>query len=130
MARNVVLYMLGMGLFVLTGCSTTGGYREFSEFTDQDKEIILSFYGQYAAPPTPGPEGLKAKPAQIKSQVSQRDVMTKKLARGAGYPLPRDLESQLSPLAPGLARAMVGWSVVIVDTETRKVVDRIHARGY
>lgn len=116
-------------ILVLVGCSSIGGHAR-NDFSDSDHDIIMTFYKEYAAPPTPGPGTYRTKPAQVKEKSDRQNIMTKKLARGAGYPLPAKLEQSLSPLESGYARAMVGWNVVIIDVQTRKVVDRIHALGY
>jgi len=116
-------------ILVLVGCSSMGGHAR-NDFSESDHDIITAFYEEYAAPPTPGPGAYRTKPAQVKEKSDRQNIMTKKLARGAGYPLPLKLEQSLSPLESGYARAMVGWNVVIIDVHTKKVVDRIHALGY
>lgn len=116
-------------ILVVVGCSSMGGTAR-NDFSDSDHDTIMAFYEAYSAPPTPGPGTHRTQPAKVKPKSAQQDIMTKKLARGAGYPLPPKLEQKLSPLASGYARAMVGWNVVIIDVHTRKVVDRVHALGY
>ena len=100
-----------------------------SDFSDKDRDIIMAYYSHLAPPPTPGPGTYRTKPAQ-KNTTERPTIMNKKLAIGSGFPLPKKLERSLSPLDKGLARAMVGWNVVILDVSSRKVVDRVHAMGY
>lgn len=126
-STHKILMVAGL-LLLLLGCSGSQNIR--SDFSDRDRELINSYFESYAAPPTPGPGSYRTKPAQQKIVRAEDDVMNKKLARGAGYPLPSTLEQQLSPLARGYGRALVGWNVVIFDLQSRKVVDRVHARGY
>ncbi len=116
-------------LLFVSACGTNSMSTR-DDFSDEDRKVILAYYGDMAAPPTPGPGSYRTQPAKVKSVSNQPSIMNKKLARGAGFPLPKKLESMLSPLDRGLARAMVGWNVVIVDVSSRKVVDRVHAMGY
>ncbi|MCF6217175.1 MAG: hypothetical protein L3J62_01315 [Gammaproteobacteria bacterium] len=115
-------------LLFISACSTSMGTR--GDFSEDDRKVILAYFGEMAPPPTPGPGTYRTQPAKVKSVRNQPSVMNKKLARGAGFPLPKKLESMLSPLDRGLARAMVGWNVVIVDVSSRRVIDRVHAMGY
>ncbi len=132
MGGRIFKYLVVTGILVLiSACSSVGLQGEKrNDFSQKDRELILSFYGKYAPPPTPGPENHRAKAAQLKGPVKNQQVMSKKLARGAGFPLPRTLEASLSALESGYGRVMVGWNVVVVDLNSRKVVDRVHAQGY
>ncbi len=117
-----------VALLLVSACSTSMSTRD--DFSEDDRKIILAYFSDMAPPPTPGPGTYRTQPAKVKSVSNQSRVMNKKLARGAGFPLPVKLESMLSPLDRGFARAVVGWNVVIVDVSSRKVVDRVHAMGY
>jgi hypothetical protein len=130
MRRQVtIVWIVFTVLFLISACGTVMmGTR--GDFSDKDREIIAAYYSHLAPPPTPGPGTYRTKQAQKKSTTERPNIMGKKLARGAGFPLPEKLERSLSPLDKGLARAMVGWNVVIVNISSRKVVDRVHAMGY
>ncbi len=130
MRRKVIrIWIVLMVLFLISACGTAVMSTR-GDFSDKDREIIMAYYSHLAPPPTPGPGTYRTRPAQKKSATEQPDIMSKKLARGAGFPLPEKLERSLSPLDKGLARAMVGWNVVILDVSSRKVIDRVHAMGY
>lgn len=127
--RVIVVWTVLSVLFLITACNTALMSTR-GDFSDKDREIIMAYYSHLAPAPTPGPGTYRTKAAQKKSATERSDIMSKKLARGAGFPLPEKLERSLSPLDKGLARAMVGWNVVILDISSRKVVDRVHAMGY
>ena len=124
--QKVILLVIAH--LLLLGCAAS--YDTRKDFSDRDRELINAYFENHAAPPTPGPGTYRTQAAEKKTVNPENDVMNKKLARGAGYPLPGSLEQQLSPLARGYGRALIGWNVVIYDLQSRKVIDRVHARGY
>ncbi len=130
MRRQVtIVWIVLTVLFLVSACNTLIMSTR-DDFSDEDREIIMAYYSHLAPPPTPGPGTHRTQPAQKKSVSHRPKIMTKRLAVGAGFPLPEKLERSLSPLDKGLARAMVGWNVVILDISSRQVIDRVHAMGY
>jgi len=125
-----VFVVVSLLLFLIGCAGTSADMSSRSDFSDHDRQLITNYFENYAPPPTPGPGKYRTKAAQQKVVRADDGVMNKKLARGAGYPLPSTLEQQLSPLERGYGRALVGWNVVIFEMKSRKVVDRVHARGY
>jgi hypothetical protein len=128
---SLLLAIVVFLICAMSGCATpTNNFQETSMFTASDREAITGFFSEFAPPPTPGPGSDRTKPAQLKDEVDLQRGTYKKLARGAGSPLPPSLERKLAPLQRGCARLMVGWSVVVVKVDSGLVVDRVHARGY
>ncbi len=120
-----------MGAAGLSGCAlhaATSGRVAVSDgrtsvdirFSDRDRAIIEQYYARHK--PKKAPPGL-AKRESLPPGLGKRDRLPPGLqARG----LPGDLVAQLSPVPAGYVRLVVGADVVLMNRNTRVMVDVIH----
>ncbi len=89
-------------------------------FSDRDRAIIEQYYARHK--PKKAPPGL-AKRESLPPGLGRHDRLPPGLqARG----LPGDLVGQLSPVPAGYVRLVVGADVVLMNRNTRVMVDIIH----
>lgn len=91
-------------------------------FTDRDRQIIHSYYKSHLGKSKKHktPPGLAKRDADLPHGLAKRDQLPPGLqSRG----LPQDLESQLTILPRNYVRVIVGGDVVIMDRNTRVVID-------
>lgn len=90
-------------------------------FSERDRALIERYYATHRKPKKT-PPGL-AKREQLPPGLAKRDRLPPGL-QGRG--LPGDLERQLSPLPSPYVRLVVGSDVVLMDRNTRILVDIVH----
>jgi hypothetical protein len=122
--RRVLLIVVVTSL--LGGCAThvasSGGvvFKDDSRavgtgFSDRDRKLILDYYQRHQQQQQAAPTGLV-----------RRDVLPPTLQ---SRKLPAALETQLTPLPAPYARLEVGNDVVLIDRNTRVVIDIIYGVG-
>ncbi len=128
-----------LGTFALTGClavsgqpTVSGGVSVESEnarvevvFGDDERRRIRDYYASDKGLP-PGLAKKQKLPPGLARQVERDGRLPPGLE---GRPLPGELERQLSPLPDGYARLRVGLDVVLMDTDTRVIVDVVKDIG-
>jgi hypothetical protein len=89
-------------------------------FSGQDRQRIDSWFKRYPdyVTRTYDPDGKL--PAQVNRELAPNDRLPPKVAKAR---LPWPLENQLSPVPPGVERAIVGRHLVILDARTATVLD-------
>jgi len=88
-------------------------------FTNRDRQLIHRYYESHRHSRRKLPPGL-AKKGRLPHGLAKRDRLPPGLAKRS---LPADLESSLSPLSKGNVRVIVGTDVVIMNKNTRVVID-------
>jgi hypothetical protein len=117
----------------LTGCATdllTSGRVVIGDentsvaisFSNRDRELIHDYYARsYKKKKSKRtPPGLAKRGRHLPSGLAKRDTLPPGLQ---GRSLPADLESSLSPISKGYVRVIVGSDVVIMNRNTRVVID-------
>ncbi len=128
--RDKLLPILFAAL-VVTGCAThavTSGRVVVRDdraavalrFSDRDRVIIQEHYR--AAKPKKAPPGL-AKRERLPPGLAKRDTLPPGLQWRL---LPRQLESRLAALPAAYARVIVGHDVVLMNRDTRVVLDILY----
>ena len=94
-------------------------------FSDRDRELIENYFrpkkGRKGLPP-----GLAKRGDNLPPGLAKRDKLPPGLS---GEPLPRDLESRLSPLSDTYVRVRIGGDIVLMDGRTRVIFDVIYGVG-
>ena len=128
--RDKLLSVLFAAL-VVTGCAThavTSGRVVVRDdraavelrFSDRDRVLIEEHYR--AAKPKKAPPGL-AKRERLPPGLAKRDTLPPGLR---GRLLPRELESRLAVLPAAYARVVIGRDIVLMNRDTRVVVDILY----
>lgn len=128
--KQVLFVILLIVAVSLTGCAsmvaTSGSIVIHDEnisigivFTDRDRQMIHRYYQSHRNSRRNLPPGL-AKKGRLPHGLAKRDRLPPGLAKRS---LPADLEASLSPLSKGYVRVIVGGDVVIMDSNTRVVID-------
>ena len=128
--RDKLLSVLFAAL-VVTGCAThavTSGRVVVRDdraavelrFSDRDRGLIEEHYR--AAKPKKAPPGL-AKRERLPPGLAKRDTLPPGLR---GRLLPRELESRLAVLPAAYARVVIGRDIVLMNRDTRVVVDILY----
>ena len=126
-------------MFTLNGCLAVTGQPTVSGevsvenentrvqvvFGDDERRRIRDYYASDKGLP-PGLAKKQKLPPGLARQVERDGRLPPGLE---GRPLPAELERQLSPLPDGYARLRVGLDVVLLDTDTRVVVDVVKDIG-
>lgn len=108
-------------VLLLTGCSAhtaTSGRIAIRDdraivetrFSDRDRTIVQEYYRI-------------TKPKKASTGLAKRDVLPPGLQ---GKPLPRDLVGRLSPLPATQSRIIVGQDIVLMQRDTRVVLDILY----
>jgi hypothetical protein len=138
-SQFVMTALLTGALASLMGCQTIPSVRSASiesrtpsgslsvTFTNQDHEFITRYYEPDRHPHRKGlPPGL-AKKGKIPPGHARRFHRRESLPPGiAMQRLPDDLERRLSRIPNGYSRQKIGFNIVLIDNNTRLVVDVIH----
>lgn len=129
--RRVVLILLwtllGAGCGVYTATSGRVAIREDNvaqHFSAHDRVLIEEYFR--AHPEKKTPPGL-AKREKLPPGFKRRHSLPPGLE---GRSLPRDLESRLTALPTTQVRILVGYDVLLVQRDTRVVLDFLHAVAY
>jgi hypothetical protein len=83
-------------------------------FSDRDRRIIMDYYQQHKAEQTAA------------TGLVRRDVLPATLP---SHRLPAALDAQLTPLPAPYTRLQVGSDVVLIDRNTRVIIDIIYGVG-
>ncbi len=132
-SRCICLLVL-CALPLLGSCATsgvvaidTGHVSAKVEFGKHDVDVLTSHYrGKHRGKSKHTPPGHAKKgghPPGIAKQLERGKGLPPGLDR---EPLPADLERKLSPLPAGYVRVRVGADLVIMNRDTRVVVDILH----
>lgn len=125
--------MIAMVAASLGGCAThvmTSGrvvvkddrYVVDVSFTDHDRKVIREYYrGLGKRKKTP--PGLAKRGNDLPPGLVKRDVLPPGLQ---GRALPGALESRLTPLSDPYVRVRIGTDIVLLDRNTRVIVDVIY----
>ena len=119
----------------LSGCAThlmTSGqvvvkddnYVVKVSFSDRDREVIRDYYqklGKRTHKKTP--PGLAKRGNELPPGLVKRDVLPPGLQ---GRALPSALESRLTPLSDPYVRVRIGADIVLLDRNTRVIVDVVY----
>jgi len=89
-------------------------------FSDRDRALIEEHYR--GAKPKMAPPGL-AKREQLPPGLAKRDTLPPGLQ---GRSLPRELESRLAVLPAGYVRVTIGHDIVLMNCDTRVVLDILY----
>lgn len=90
-------------------------------FSERDRAIISKYFR--AHPIKKAPPGL-AKREKLPPGLGRRDTLPSGLD---GRPLPRDLESRLTALPAAQERMLLGTDVVLIQRNSRLILDILHA---
>lgn len=129
--------LLAAALLVLAGChagtlhtSTSGSVTVEGDdasvrvvFGDRDRRLIRDYYAGRGGGLPPGLARKDRLPPGLQRQIQRNGTLPPGLQMRA---LPRDLERRLDRIPDGYVRARVGLDVVLVDEETRVIVDVVH----
>lgn len=134
-ARIGYVLLLAFCVPIATGCVTTSGstvsggvsYRSSRVgvdilFTDDDRRIIRHYYEGRRANLPPGLAKKKQLPPGLRKQIARRGHLPPGLE---GDRLPSNLEKQLSRIPEGHLRIRVGADIVLMDGESRLILDVI-----
>ena len=124
---------IGLAALQLTGCHATTPHSQTSgrvsvetehasvsvAFGERERQTIRDFYNRERGLP-PGLAKKRDLPPGLQKQVERNEQLPPGLRTQA---LPDDLEDRLGPPPEGYIRARVGTDVVLVDADTRVVVD-------
>lgn len=92
-----------------------------ARFSDRDRAIMEEYYR--AAKPKKTPPGL-AKREQLPPGLAKRDTLPSGLQ---GRALPRELESRLAVLPAAYMRVAIGRDIVLMQRDTRVVLDILYS---
>lgn len=133
--KHLLVMICAMGLTVITGCQvspvrTSGSVDVVSDnarirvaFSDRDRELIRQYYA--GTKHRKMPPGL-AKKNRLPPGLEKQLVRNGKLPPGLeGRYLPVDLERRLEPLRGSYVRMQIGTDIVLVDQNTRVILDVI-----
>jgi len=120
-----------LAALVVTGCATyaaTSGRVVVRDdhatvelhFSDRDRALIEEHYR--GTKPKKAPPGL-AKREQLPPGLAKRDTLPPGLQ---GRALPRELESRLAVLPAGYVRVIIGRDIVLMNRDTRVVLDILY----
>lgn len=129
--------LLAAALLVLAGChagtmhgGTSGSVTVEGEdasvqvvFGDRDRRLIRDYYGGRGGGLPPGLAKKRKLPPGLQKQIERNGTLPPGLRMQA---LPDELERRLDPVPDGYVRARVGLNVVLVNEDTRVIVDVIH----
>lgn len=130
MRKFLVIGLMALGAAWVSGCAldaATSGRVVVSNgrtsvdvhFSDRDRAIIQQYYAKHRPKKTPPGQ---AKRESLPPGLDKRDRLPPGLqARG----LPGDLVSRLSPVPAGYVRLVVGTDVILMNSNTRVMVDII-----
>ncbi len=91
-----------------------------ARFSDRDRAIVMEYYR--AAKPTKTSPGL-AKSGSLPPGLAKRDTLP---SGYQGILLPRELDARLSKLPATQARVIIGRDIVLMQRETRVILDILH----
>ncbi len=89
-------------------------------FNDHDRGVIRDYYHHRRASLPPGLAKKKQLPPGLRKQVERNGHLPPGLE---GQRLPRDLETRLAGLEDGYVRVRVGADIVLMERDTRLVMD-------
>ena len=127
-------FLLALALLMLAGCATqaaTSGRVVIRDDTgvvdirinDRDREYIHDYFrGGKGLPP-----GLAKRGGHLPPGLAKRDRLPPGL--GGGEPLPYELERKLSQLPSSYVRVRIGQDIVLMDRNTRVVLDVVYGIG-
>lgn len=132
--RVRLLPVLAVALAVVAGCHagtvntrTSGSVMVEGEdasmrvvFGDRERRLIRDYYERGRGDLPPGLAKKRRLPPGLAKQVRRNGTLPPGLQMQA---LPGELERRLDPVPDGYVRARVGLDVVLVDEDTRVVVD-------
>jgi hypothetical protein len=138
--RDFVAILRGLALLIavlaLAACHSTGAHRPSSgsvsvesdharvsvSFGDRERRHIREYYAGRGRGLPPG----LAKQGKVPPGIAKQLRREQRLPPGADpQPLPNRLSERLGPAPAGYLRARVGFDVVLLEAETRVVVDLI-----
>lgn len=124
------LTLVLLGTVIIAGCgayAVTSGRVAIREdnvaqqFSGRDRAVIEEYFRAHPEKkPLPG----LAKREKLPPGFTRRDSLPPGLE---GRPLPRDLESRLTVLPATQLRMLVGYDVLLIQRDTRVVLDILHA---
>lgn len=116
-----VVISSGCGAYALTsGRVAIRDDHATLNFSARDRAAIAAYYR--AHPEKKTPPGL-AKREKLPSGLAKRDTLPPGLQ---GRPLPRDLESRLTAVPAAYVRIVLGRDVLLMQRDTRLVLDILH----
>lgn len=89
-------------------------------FSSHDRSLIEGYYRQHPVPKTPSGSARSAVPPPV---LTRHGTLPPGLQ---GRLLPRELESHLTVLPAAYARLLIGRDVVLIERDTRRVVDILY----
>lgn len=117
-----VLISSGCGAYAVTsGRVAIRDDRAYPHFNERDRILIEQYFQTH--PPKKTPPG-PAKQEKSLPRLAKRDTLPPGLQ---GRSLPRDLESRLTVLPAAQVRILLGHDVVLIQRDTRVVLDILHA---
>lgn len=139
MSHRPIATLVLAGAFFLSGCHATGPHADVSgtvsvegdstrvevSFGERERQRIREYYGSRRGLP-PGLAKKEELPPGLARQVRRDGELPPGLE---GKRLPRELERDLPRPPEGYVRLRVGLDVVLVDRDTRVVVDIIEDIG-
>lgn len=90
-------------------------------FSERDRAIIVEYFRAHPSKKTP--PGL-TKREKLPPGLGKRDTLLPGLQ---GRPLPRDLESRLTVLPSTQVRILLGHDVLLIQRDSRLILDILHA---
>ncbi|MFQ5756358.1 MAG: hypothetical protein ACE5H7_09735 [Acidiferrobacterales bacterium] len=127
--------MSGLILVLSSGCASyvaTSGRVVFTDekatidvtFSNRDRQVIYDYYGgRKGQKKKKAPPGLAKQGDDLPPGLAKRDTLPPGLQ---GRVLPADLEAQLTPLPRSYVRVTIGADVVLLNRDTRVVLDVIY----
>ena len=120
----LILALIGAGCgahAVTSGRVAIRDDRSAQHFSERDRAIIEEYFRAHPAKKTP--PGL-AKREKLPPGLGKRDTLPPGLE---GRSLPRDLESRLTVLPAAQARILLGHDVLLIQRNSRLILDILHA---
>jgi hypothetical protein len=108
------LQLTGGGISVSSNGSVSGAVV----LSSSDREIIARYYSSHRGKRTP--PGLAKRGGRLPHGLAKRDTLPRGLQERG---LPADLQRQLRPLPSGYVRVIVGNDIVLMNRDTRVVMD-------
>jgi len=92
-------------------------------FSEHDRTLIQDYYGKSSEHHNGLPPGLAKRNGSLPTGLAKRDKLPPGLQSES---LPHDLDRRLSPLPSSYVRVIVGRDIVLMDRNTRVVLDVIN----
>lgn len=116
------LLSTGCGAYAVTsGRVAIREDRGVQRFSERDRAILVEYFRAHPSKKTP-PD--IAKREKLPPGLGRRDTLPPGLQ---GRPLPRDLESRLTVLPTTQVRILLGHDVVLIQRDSRLILDILHA---